>query len=495
MSDNNFMLPKIEQAIDDTMNHYSVFRIEPLEPGFGTTLGNAMRRVLLSSLPGAAITQIKINNIYHEFSDIPHVKEDTTELILNIKQIRIRLHQDRPARLLLEATGPGRITAADIICPPDVEIVNPDQYLATLDSPEGKLSIEFTVERGRGYASADAQEGLPIGVIPVDAIYTPIRRVNYHVENTRVGQQTNFDRLTLEVWTDGTVEPEEAVSQSAQILMRHLNLLAELGGRHAPELARPAAGAMPVPSSVAEMPIEELELSVRAYNCLKRSGITKVGKVLQMNEDDLLSVRNFGRKSLEELRDKLRQRGLLESSRLAPTGPSDLGGEMGEEEEEEEEEQPFVKEPSAANTELEEEEEEQPGVRDEDYAQSIFGVRAPASAAATRGEEAYDLEDEDLGEEEEEPLTSFLSDEEEEEEELQPATRGTRAASDFDEDEDEVDTGFNFDENEVDEEEELPRGRKAGGRKSTGGRRDRRTGFYVEEDNDDWGGRRGGRRR
>lgn len=491
MSDNNFMLPKIEQANGDTMNHYSVFRIEPLEPGFGTTLGNAMRRVLLSSLPGAAITQIKINNIYHEFSDIPHVKEDTTELILNIKQIRIRLHQDRPARLLLEATGPGRITAADIICPPDVEIVNPEQYLATLDSPEAKLSIEFTVERGRGYASADAQEGLPIGVIPIDAIYTPIRRVNYQVENTRVGQQTNFDRLTLEVWTDGTVEPEEAVSQSAQILMRHLNLLAELGGRHAPELARPATGAMPVPTSVAEMPIEELELSVRAYNCLKRSGITKVGKVLQMNEDDLLSVRNFGRKSLEELRDKLRQRGLLESSRLAPTGPSDI---TGEEEEEEEEEQPFIAEPGTVNTALDEEEEEElPDVHDEDYAQSIFGVRAPATAAATRGEEAYDQEDEDQGEEDEDLVSAFLPDEEEE---LQPATQGARATSDYDEDEDELDTGYNFNENELDEdEEELPRGRKAGGRKSAGGRRDRRSDFYVDEDTDDWGGRRGGRRR
>lgn len=310
----DMMLPKVETK--ETATAYGRYQIEPLEPGFGATVGNAMRRVLLAALPGAAVTSIRIDNVYHEFSDIPHIKEDTTELLLNVKQIRVRSFTDRPVQMRIEASGAGQVTAADIVAPPDVEIVNPELHLATLDSPDARLNVDFTVERGKGYQSGDHRDGLPIGVIPVDAIFTPVRKVNYAVETTRVGQVTNYERLTLDIWTDGTVTPDDAMSQAANILVRHLNLFTELVTRQGPRQDKPSGATVAIPQRLYEMPIEDLNLSVRAYNCLKRAGITKVGQILEMSEDDLLGVRNFGRKSLDELRERLAAHNLLEHSRL-----------------------------------------------------------------------------------------------------------------------------------------------------------------------------------
>lgn len=315
----DMILPKVEPK--EVATAYGRYQIEPLEQGFGTTLGNAMRRVLLSALQGAAVTSIRIENVYHEFSDIPHVKEDTTELLLNVKQIRVRSFTDRPVQLRLEASGAGLVTAADIIAPPDVEIVNPELHLATLDSAEARLNLELTVERGKGYQTGEHSEGLPIGVIPVDAIFTPIRKVNYAVEPTRVGQVTTYERLTLDVWTDGTIAPDDAISQAANVLVRHLSLFTELVTKQAGRAEKVPGGAVQIPQRLYEMPIEDLNLSVRAYNCLKRAGITKVGQILEMSADDLLGVRNFGQKSLDELRERLAAHGLLEHSRL---GDEDL---------------------------------------------------------------------------------------------------------------------------------------------------------------------------
>lgn len=342
----DMVLPKVERAASS--ENYAKFSIDPLEPGFGVTLGNALRRVLLSSLPGAAVTSIRIDGTYHEFSAIDHVREDTTDLILNVKQIRLRSFTDRPVLLRLEAAGVGEVKAADIICPPEVEIVNPELHLATLESPEAHLSVEMTVEKGKGYQEAETREGEPIGVIPVDAIYTPIRKVNFSVENTRIGQVTNYDRLLLEVWTDGTITPDDAVSQAAQVLVRHLSILSDLSVKPTPRLEKQPTTAA-IPAKLYDTPIEDLDLSVRAYNCLKRAGITKVGQVLEMSEDDLLGVRNFGKKSLEELRERLAARGFIENSRLAPPGEEAFAeeGEAGQpvigvetEEGYEEEEQP-----------------------------------------------------------------------------------------------------------------------------------------------------------
>lgn len=341
------MLPKVETK--EVATSYGRYQIEPLEPGFGATLGNAMRRVLLSSLPGAAVTSIRIENVYHEFSDIPHVKEDTTELLLNVKQIRVRSFTDRPVQMRIEASGAGQVTAADIIAPPDVEIVNPELHLATLDSPDAHLNVELTVERGKGYQTGDHREGLPIGVIPVDAIFTPIRKVNFTIDNTRVGQVTNYERLLLDLWTDGTVSPDDAISQAANVLVRHLSLFTELVSKQAGRLATEKLSARSISQHLYEMPIEDLNLSVRAYNCLKRAGITKVGQILEMSEDDLLGVRNFGHKSLDELRERLAAHGLLEHSRLGeqaetgegatdsgePSSSSAMESEDGEVEEDE----------------------------------------------------------------------------------------------------------------------------------------------------------------
>ena len=307
--------PRIK--VVEAQANYGRFEIEPLETGYGHTLGNSLRRVLLSSLPGAAVTSIKIDGVNHEFQDIPHVKEDVTEIVLNVKRLRLTSLSDGPVEMRLDLQGEMEATAADINAPSTVEIINKDLRLATLDAPDARLSMVLVVERGRGYRPVDAKEDQPIGQIPIDAIFTPILRVNYTVENTRVGQMTNFDRVVMEVWTDGTIAPEEALRQSAQILVRHFALIGnqpqEAAPSEVPGQPSPTLSTIPIPPQIYDMAIESLELSVRAYNCLKRSNITKVGQVLSMTQDDLLAVRNFGEKSLVELREKLFERTLLPS--------------------------------------------------------------------------------------------------------------------------------------------------------------------------------------
>lgn len=304
----SLVLPKIE--CDASSRNYGRFTIGPLESGYGITLGNALRRVLLSSLPGAAVTSIRISGVHHEFSAIPHVKEDTTALILNLKQLRLKLQGDESVRLRVEVKGEGEITAGDIVCPSQVEIVNPDLHLLTGDSGEAELDMELVVERGKGYSPAEERGKLPIGEIPVDAVFSPIRKANFVVERARVGQMTNFDRLIMEIWTDGTIEPEEALSSAAQILVDHLSLLVGVGEMPPEEEEEAEEGLIPI--RIYETPIEELELSVRAYNCLKRAGITKVGEILEKmaeGDDEILAIRNFGKKSLAELKERMRAKG------------------------------------------------------------------------------------------------------------------------------------------------------------------------------------------
>ena len=293
-----------------TSEDFGRFQVEPLERGYGLTLGNALRRVLLSSLAGAAVTQVKVDGIYHEFATLPGVKEDTTELILNLKQLRLKSYTDQPTQLRLIASGPGIVTASDLIYPSEIEIVNPELYVASLDSSEARLEMELTVEKGKGFRSSDGREPPSLGVIPVDAIFSPIRRVNYRVENTRVGERTDLDSLIIEIQTDGTISPMDALVQAATLLIDQFSVFTDL---QAPQ-RRADRGTLvtgSIPSHILDMPIEQLDLSQRTYNCLKRSQITKVGQVMQMSEDELLSLRNFGQKSLEELRERLRQHGLL----------------------------------------------------------------------------------------------------------------------------------------------------------------------------------------
>ncbi len=305
----NLVLPKIE--VEASSQNYGHFVISPLESGYGITLGNALRRVLLSSLPGAAVTSIRLSGIHHEFSAIPHVREDTTRLILNVKQIRMTSLSDDPVRMHVEVSNEGPITAGDLIAPPDVEIINSDLYLLTADSNDVDLDFELVVERGRGYSPAEERTRLPLGEIPVDAIYSPIRKASYRVERTRIGQQTDYDKLNLEIWTDGTISPEEAMRESAKILVQHLQLLA---GVEKIEIEVPQEEEEGIPARVYDAPIEELELTVRAYNCLKRAGITKVGEILrrmEKGEEEMLAIRNFGKKSLDELVDKLAEKNYL----------------------------------------------------------------------------------------------------------------------------------------------------------------------------------------
>jgi DNA-directed RNA polymerase subunit alpha len=306
----SLVLPKIES--DAQTGDYGRFVISPLESGYGITLGNALRRILLSSLEGAAVAAIQVRGIHHEFSTIPHVREDMTSLLLNLKQVRFKFtdEEEESARLHLEVRGEGVVTAGDISCPPTVEVVNPEAYLLTTDSADADLEIEMTVSRGRGYSPAEERGKLPVGEIPTDAIYSPVRKVNFKVERTRIGQVSNFDRLIMEVWTDGTISPVESLSTSAQILIKHLVLVAEFGDVTIE--VEPEVEESRIPDRVAEANIEDLDLSVRAFNCLKRAGITKVGEILEKldrDEDELLSIRNFGQKSLEELKEKLEAKG------------------------------------------------------------------------------------------------------------------------------------------------------------------------------------------
>lgn len=297
----------IEKSDDNT---YGKIVVEPLERGYGTTIGNSLRRILLSSLPGAAVTSINIQGVLHEFSTIPGVREDVTEIILNIKNLAAKMNVPGPVQLLIDAKGPKEVTAADIITGGDVEIVNEDLHIATLE--EGaELIIEMEIEQGRGYVTAERnkKDNQAIGVIPIDSIYTPVKKVNFTVEDTRVGNRTDFDKLTLEVWTNGTIEPEEAVSLGAKILNEHLNLFISLT-EHVNDVEIMVEKEEDEKEKVLEMTIEELDLSVRSYNCLKRAGINTVEELTYKTEEDMMKVRNLGKKSLDEVSKKLAELGL-----------------------------------------------------------------------------------------------------------------------------------------------------------------------------------------
>ena len=299
--------PSIE--VLELKENYGKFALEPLERGFGITVGNSLRRVLLSSLPGVAVTSIKVDGVLHEFSTIPGVKEDVTELILTLKELSMKMDSDGARTLKIEHTGEGVIKAGDIICPPDVEILNKDLHIATL-SEDAKLYMEINVDKGRGYVSAEnnKSDDMPIGVIPVDSIYTPVHNVSYLTENTRVGTRTDFERLVLEVWTDGSIGAQEGVSLGAKILVEHLNLFIDLTD-HLGEVELMVEKEEDKKEKALEMTIEELDLSVRSYNCLKRAGINTVEELTEKTEDDMMKVRNLGKKSLEEVIQKLEELG------------------------------------------------------------------------------------------------------------------------------------------------------------------------------------------
>jgi DNA-directed RNA polymerase subunit alpha len=301
--------PKID--VVQAAENYGRFKIEPLDPGYGHTLGNALRRVLLSSIPGSAVTKIKIDGVFHEFTTISGIKEDVTEIVLNIKGIRLRSYAERPVRVLLTKQGAGVVRAGDIDTPSNVELVNPNHYICTLDSDDSHIEMELTVERGKGYTPADQRESLPIGEIPVDAIFTPVPKVNYVVENTRIGQLTDYDRLLIEIWTDGTIKPGDALSHAAQVLVQYCQIVADFNRLSNEQEVVAAPHGLAIPADIYDTPIEELDLSTRTYNCLKRADITKVGQVLEMDERALLSVRNLGQKSMEEIREKLIERGFV----------------------------------------------------------------------------------------------------------------------------------------------------------------------------------------
>ena len=310
----DFNKPNIEITEISEDKKYGKFVVEPLERGYGTTLGNSLRRIMLSSLPGAAISHVKIDGVLHEFSSIPGVKEDVTEIVMNLKSLAIRnsADSDEPKTAYIEFEGEGVITAADIRVDSDIEIMNPETVIATLNGgADSKLYMELTISKGRGYVSADKNKNddLPIGVIPIDSIFTPVERVNLTVENTRVGQITDYDKLTLDVYTNGTLLPDEAVSLAAKVLNEHLKLFIDLS-----EVAQEAVVMNEkeddITQAVLEMSIDELELSVRSYNCLKRAGINTVEELTNKTSEDMMKVRNLGRKSLEEVLNKLKELGL-----------------------------------------------------------------------------------------------------------------------------------------------------------------------------------------
>lgn len=324
-----------EEAIPDTSieviesgDTYGVFAIGPLENGVGLTLGNPLRRVLYASLPGSAITWVKIEGVLHEYSTISHVKEEVQEFLLNVKSIRLRSEVDRPGKLRLEVAGEGEVCAGDIMASSDFEVVNPELHLATLDSTNAKLSVEFNVERGQGYVVSKQGEGQSIGVLPVDAVFTPIRKVNYTIENMRVGQKTNFERLVIEIWTDGSITPIDAMRKAAHILVEQFFMVSNV--RPSSEVGPDAPPvALRIPAEQYNVQVERLDLSSRTLNCLKRAGINKVGEVLEMTRAELLRIRNFGEKSYNELFDKLREHNLL---------PAELDPDISDDAPEEDEE-------------------------------------------------------------------------------------------------------------------------------------------------------------
>lgn len=334
--------PRSEIRLEEERSGYGRFSIGPLERGYGMTLGTPVRRVLLSSIPGCAITWVKIEGVTHEYSTIPHVKEQVTDLLLNFKAIRLRSLVDRPGRLRLDVRGEGEVVAGDIMTSADFEVVNPELHLATLDSPEAQLEVEFNVEQGMGYVPATGENGLPIGVLPVDAIFTPVRRVNYTVERMRVAQVTDYERLVLEIWTDETISPVDALSKAGQTLVDGFFLFANVGktadaSRDLPSMA------LNIPADVYNTVVERLDLSARTLNCLKRAHLNRVGEILEKDRSELLKIRNFGEKSLAELYDKLDEMGLVPADSLLrrsyeettgsgeSNGVADEGGDADEE--------------------------------------------------------------------------------------------------------------------------------------------------------------------
>ncbi len=313
----------------ESEENFGRFRAEPLEKGFGVTLGNSLRRVLLGYLPGAAVTRVRLEGIQHEFSTIPFVKEDVTEFLLNVKALRLKSLSGQAGKLILAVEGEGRVTAADIEPSTDFEIANPELYLATLDAPEAKLYAEFDVELGEGYREAESSDDLLIGTIPIDAIFTPIRKINFTVEPTHVGEEMNQERLELEVWTDGTITPADAVSQSAKILSEQLASFIDYSRISRLEVEKESIRAS-IPDETYNMPVEQLDLSVRTMNCLRRGGITTVGELISKGEKELLALHNFGQKSRHEVEERLQSLGLS----ISPKAEKEAG--EGEEEEEEE---------------------------------------------------------------------------------------------------------------------------------------------------------------
>jgi len=343
------VIPRIECV--ESRDNFGSFLAEPLEKGFGITLGNALRRVLLGYLPGAAVTQVKIEGIQHEFSTIPNVKEDATEFLLNVKTLRLKPLSGQPAKLILEAVGEGRVCAADITPSSDFEIANPELYLATLDSPEARLYVEFDVELGIGYRQAESSDNLPIGTIPVDAIFTPTRKVNFTVEPIHVGQETSRERLALEVWTDGTISPVDAISASANILVEQLSPFSDYARVSRMEVGEELIR-LAIPEEQYNIPVEQLDLTVRTMNCLRRAGIATVGEIISRGEKELMKLRNFGQKSKQEIEEHLNTMGLSltpqvkeeteagEATELATTGIDMETASLGESEAETGENQP-----------------------------------------------------------------------------------------------------------------------------------------------------------
>jgi DNA-directed RNA polymerase subunit alpha len=323
-------IPHIECT--ESRPNFGRFVAEPLDKGTGITLGNALRRMLLGYLPGAAISSVKIEGIMHEFSTIPNVKEDTIEFLLNVKSIRLKSNSGRPGKMMLDVAREGEVHASDIAPSEDFEIVNPDLYLATLDSADAKLNVEFNVELGEGFLQADTNANMPVGVIPVDAIFTPIRKVNYSIEPVHIGRETSRERMHLEVWTDGTLSPVDAVSRTAEMLIQLFTPFVNFAKTSETEVAKTAASAV-IPDEKFNMPVEDLDLSVRTMNSLRRGGITTVGELISKGEKDLLSLRNFGQKSRQEVEERLLALGLhLAVSSKPETGETKEEAEAVEEE-------------------------------------------------------------------------------------------------------------------------------------------------------------------
>jgi DNA-directed RNA polymerase subunit alpha len=303
-------VPKPHIEVVESGEQYGKFLAAPLPKGYGMTLGNPLRRALYNSLPGTAVTWVKIEGVLHEYGTIPHVKEEVAEFLLNVKDVRLRSEVDRPGKLRLDVAGQGEVSAGDIMAPSDFEIVNPELHLATMGLDEARLSVEFNVERGVGYAEASHSEGLPIGVLPIDAIYSPIKKVNYTVNSMRVGQRTDFEQLEFEIWTDGSITPIEAIQKAGSILVEHFFIFANTHKVSA-DGSESSTIALTISPEQYNIPVERLEISSRTLNCLKRAGIDKVGEVLEMKKSDLLEIKNFGEKSLNELYDRLGEMDLL----------------------------------------------------------------------------------------------------------------------------------------------------------------------------------------